>query len=59
MPEEDSVERLSISKKKKEKKVCSNFFDGHYFIPSQFSAYLSKDANVSDQRTDWMHAQTL
>ncbi|CAO2045078.1 unnamed protein product [Urochloa humidicola] len=26
------------------KKVCRNFFDGHYFIPSQFSAYFSKDA---------------
>ena len=27
-----------------DEKVCRNFFDGHYFIPSQFSAYLSKDA---------------
>ncbi|CAL4985855.1 unnamed protein product [Urochloa decumbens] len=29
------------------KKVCRIFFDGHYFIPSQFSAYLSEDAITS------------
>lgn len=26
------------------KKTPRNFFDGHYFIPSKFSAYLEKDA---------------
>lgn len=38
--EEEGDEGCLTSKKK----VCRNFFDGDYFIPSQFSAYLSKDA---------------
>ncbi|CAL5032577.1 unnamed protein product [Urochloa decumbens] len=36
------------------KKVCRIFFDGHYFIPSQFSAYLSEDAVTSWELSDMM-----
>ncbi|CAL4985850.1 unnamed protein product [Urochloa decumbens] len=36
------------------KKVCRIFFDGHYFIPSQFSAYLSEDAITSWELSDMM-----
>ncbi|CAN6170068.1 unnamed protein product [Urochloa humidicola] len=36
------------------KKVCRNFFDGHYFILSQFSAYLNKDAIKSWELSDMM-----
>ncbi|KAG2564230.1 uncharacterized protein LOC120645290 [Panicum virgatum] len=38
-----------------DEKVCRNFFfDGHYFIPSQFSGYLSKDAITSWELSDMM-----
>ncbi|CAN6283279.1 unnamed protein product [Urochloa humidicola] len=36
------------------KKVCRIFFDGHYFIPSQFSAYLNEDAITSWELSDMM-----
>ncbi|CAN6299378.1 unnamed protein product [Urochloa humidicola] len=36
------------------KKVCRIFFNGHYFIPSQFSAYLNEDAITSWELSDMM-----
>ncbi|RLN11517.1 hypothetical protein C2845_PM09G05670 [Panicum miliaceum] len=41
------------------KKTPRNFFDGHYFIPSKFSAYLEKDAITSQDLSDMMQKKVI
>ncbi|TKW37782.1 hypothetical protein SEVIR_1G070900v4 [Setaria viridis] len=41
------------------KKTPRNFFDGHCFIPSKFSAYLEKDAITSQELSDVMQKKVI
>ncbi|CAO2201896.1 unnamed protein product [Urochloa humidicola] len=41
------------------KKTPRNFFDGHCFIPSKFSAYLEKDAITSQELSDMMQKKVI
>ncbi|CAO2153108.1 unnamed protein product [Urochloa humidicola] len=41
------------------KTTPKNFFDGHCFIPSKFSAYLEKDAITSLEQSDMMQKKVI
>ncbi|CAO2153082.1 unnamed protein product [Urochloa humidicola] len=41
------------------KKTPKNYFDGHCFIPSKFSAYLEKDAITSLELSDMMQKKVI